>query len=351
MITTKQYLLVTSNEERLKKAARYEGIRVVEAVNQTMSVWKLNRMPVIARSMLGPEDDEKHKQIPVLEIPDCVLDDPDVKAFEKFSHLNGFESGEFMTGEVYDTQHEDCFLCRIGNLNGSKKPLWVYNKTVENEVDVIIMETSHFFVVPELGSIRKGYLMICPKEHILSMAELPDGYFAEYYQIERDIEFILKSTYGFDQPVSFFEHGSDPNGKSSHKRSVVHAHTHLCWGFELSQKYMDMVQMQWHKDLREARGGKYFSYRKNADGELFFVNDPNVYVQRQFPRQVMAEELGLAPGQYNWRHESFSENVTATLYRIHKFLFENFDSLPEHIQREVSGFVKGYALRDDYRKV
>lgn len=347
MITKNRLLLVVSNKERLNKACRYEAIKAINSADLAAKIWALNRTPVMVRSMLTDEDEKKY---PILEIPDAILDFPDTEEFIKFSHLNGYESGEFMTGEVYDTQHDDCFLCRIGNLGGTNKPVWVYNKNVEKEADVIIYESRHFFIVPEYGSIRRGYLMICPKEHILSMAGLPDGYFAEYYQVEKDIEYILKSTYGFDRPVSFFEHGSDPNGKSSHKRSVVHAHTHLCWGFELEQKYLDMVQMKIYDDLREARGGKYFSYRKNADGLLYLVKDPDVYVQRQFPRQIMAEQLGLAPGQYNWRKEGFEENVTATLYRVHKFLADNYDELPERIRQNVEGFVEGYALREGYRK-
>ena len=33
----------------------------------------------------------------------------------------------------------------------------------------------------------------------------------------------------------FFEHGSSPDGISSHKRSIVHAHTHVAWGVEFQK--------------------------------------------------------------------------------------------------------------------
>lgn len=339
-------MLVTSNEEMLKgRLSRYEAVTPINSPNQVESIWKINKTPVILRANLSGKVD-----YPVLEVPDEVVDTTDTEVFVDFAHENGFESGEFITGQKYDTQNDDCFLCRIANREGSTKPLWIYNKDVQREANVIIYESEHFFVVSEYGSIMRGFLMICPKEHILSIAGIPDEYFEEYYQVERDVEFILRGTYGTQRRVSFFEHGSNPSGKSSHKRSVVHAHTHVIYGFELEKKYRDMVCMEPCDDIRKARGGKYFSYRNGADGQLMIVKDPAVYVQRQFPRQVMAEEIGLAPGQYNWRNEGFEENVTATLYRMHCFLMYNYSHIPERIRNNVDGFVKGYALREGYRK-
>lgn len=341
MITTNRCVLVVTNTGLKSEMLKFEAIEEASSIEEAKTVWGNNKTPVIDKDALPV-----NASYSLLE----VTEDMTISDFVEFCHENGFECGEYSTGEVYDTNDDDCFLCRIGNLGGSNRPLRIYNKTVEREADVILYESPHFFVVSEYGSILRGFLMICPKEHILSMAELPDGYFAEYYQTQKDIEFILKQTFGTEKPVSFFEHGSDPSGKSSHKRSVVHAHTHVVWGFELEEKYRNMICLTPCDDIKTARGGKYFSYQNGVDGQLMIGNNPDVYIQRQFPRQVMAETLGLAPGQYNWRNEGFEENVTATLYRIHRFLANNSNSLPERIARNTAGFVKGYPLRDGYRK-
>lgn len=364
MITQIRLVAKVGKPGLLKIATRYEAMRTIDfskgasmledihsvgnicTLEDIRDVWCKNCTPVIAPGTSIPS------QIPVIEIPDEILENPDKDKFVQFAHMAGFESGEFMKGEVYDTAHEDCFLCRIGTHDGiASRPLWVYNKHVGQEADVILYESEHFFVVSELGSMKLGFLMICPKEHILSMAGMPDEYFEEYYQVQKDVEFILKSTFGFEKPVSFFEHGSDPDGKSSHRRSVVHAHTHVCWNFVLDKKYQDMVSMRPCADIREARGGKYFSYQENASGQLMIVNDPEVYVQRQYPRQVMALQLGLAPGQYNWRKVAFDENIATTLYKMHTFLVENQAKLSERIRDRVAGFIKGYGERDEYPKL
>lgn len=343
---TRCRLLLVSSEAGKDKLAKYEAIVPISSLEEVEEVWGWNKTPVISEQIL---DDAGRYYF--LYVPENIIEtiDKEPGVFINYCHDHGFECGEYNSGEVFDTNDDDCFLCRIGNLEGSNRPLWVYNKNVKREADIIIYNSEHFFVVAEYGALIRGFLMICPKEHVLSMANLKDEYFEEYFQVEKDVEMILKNTYGSDKPVSFFEHGSDPSGKSSHKRSVVHAHTHVAYGWEMKEKHMKMVQMK-ETTLQELRGGKYFSYRKNADGKFMAVNDPNVFIQRQYPRQIIAEEIGLAPGQYNWRTQGFEENVKATYYYLHRYLSENLKELPERVQKACKDFVKAYAMREDYRK-
>ena len=141
------------------------------------------------------------------------------------------------------------------------------------------------------------------------------------------------------------EHGSAPGGITSHKKSIVHAHTHVVVDFKLSPNHKKMVQLQHIEDIRVAKKTHYFSYQEGSDGKLMICMDDNVYVQRQFPRQVMADELKLAPGQYNWRVVGFEENVHATLYNIHNYL--KTASCSGRIKNRTLGFVLGYAQRED----
>ena len=76
--------------------------------------------------------------------------------------------------------------------------------------------------------------------------------------------------------------------------------------------------------------------------------DNNVYVQRQFSRQVMAEDSKLAPGQYNWRKVGFEENVHATLFHVFNYL-KNAE-LPKRIVDRTRGFVLGYAKREEHEE-
>ena len=71
--------------------------------------------------------------------------------------------------------------------------------------------------------------------------------------------------------------------------------------------------------------------------------NPEVYVQRQFPRQVMAEELGLAPDQYNWRWYEFDEITDATLFHLNKMLRREKSG---RIFERTRDFVKGFSRRE-----
>ena len=99
-------------------------------------------------------------------------------------------------------------------------------------------------------------------------------------------------------------------------------------------------------DLSKARHTHYFAYKKGADGKRLCCYDDNVYVQRQFPRQVMAMELGYTPNQYNWRHFDFKENIHTTLYYIYKFLAN--EKLNHRIEERTLAFVNGYKQREDF---
>lgn len=341
MITKNRLVLLVNSTKTLEFTRKFEGISVITDIADVEKVWSKNKTPVI----LGKGKKIELAEIPVITVPDGICDVEAPQKFISFCAQNGFESGEFVTGEIFNTSEDRCFLCEIANIKGFDS-LKKYNRFID-EKDCIIYDAPHFYVISELGAIKPGFLMICPKGHYLSIANCPEGYMAEYNQVCQDLEILLKGAYGEDKVVTFFEHGSDPSGKSKHKRSVVHAHTHVVVDFTLKPKYLEMVAMRKIDNIIEAKKGSYFSYQEGADGELWIVTDPEVYVQRQYPRQIMAEEMGLAPGQYNWRNVEFSENIHSTLYKIYSWLQENYDNLPERIQKRTKSFIDGYSLRGE----
>lgn len=279
----------------------------------------------------------------VLEIPFKEIN-PD--EFIKWAYHNGFEPGEYSTGLKIDTREESCVLCSLVKHKGISEDTLVYNNNEQNEVDLIIYESPNFIVVPELGSIKPGYLMIVPKKHeYLSIAQMPKMYMPEYEQVCEDVETILKGAFGINKPVAFFEHGSGPSGITSHAKSIVHAHVHIVIDFELKQKYLDMVQMKPCPDISVAAHTHYFAYKVGAKGNRVCCYDDEVYVQRQYPRQIMAMEMELAPNLYNWRKTHFVENIHTTLYRIWEYLSTN--QLSYRIEERTNNFVIPYSRFTD----
>ena len=290
MITRKKVVLIANVEvEVAKKEFRYEAIEIIDDVKKIEDIWNLNKTPLLLKKSMNKKTIQKLTNFEIIEVPDFIFGEEN---FISFCHSNGFECGEFIRDKKFDTSKDKCFLCGISEHMGIKGPLWVYNQRVKRESDCIIYDSPHFFVKIELGCLIPGMVMINPKCHCLSAAQIPEENFEEYFQVMCDIEFLLKAIYG-DKPVIFFEHGSAPSGFSSHKRSIVHAHTHVAWGISFEQKYLDMVSLKPADDIRAFKEKKYLSYQEGTRGQLYVSADPAVYVQRQYPRQVIGDILGI----------------------------------------------------------
>ncbi len=334
MISTKKVVLETNKGKDFFE--RFEAIEIIERLSQIQDVWSRNKTPMLSKESVSKLSIASYQ---LVKVPKELIGDKD--AFTDFCHSNGFECGEYRTGVIYDTNEEPCIFCQMAKYKGFSN-LEKYNQFVEKPVDCIIYESPSFYVVPELGALKQGFLMIVPKEHILSVAQFPEELMPEYYEVCKDVERILLKAFN-GKSVAFMEHGSGPSGKTSHKKSIVHAHTHVVVDFELKEKYQRMVQMKKCEDISEASAVHYFSYQQSTGGQLMIAMDPEVYVQRQFPRQVMAEELGLAPDQYNWRWYEFDEITDATLFHLNNMLRKETSG---RIFERTRDFVKGFSRRE-----
>lgn len=340
MITKKQ-LVVLVEDSAFNACSeffnRFEGLQIINSSKEIEKIWSRNKTPVMQEKNLQGIDN-----IPFIKVPYKLIGTDKIQEFTKFCYQQGFEPGEFVSGKSYDTTKERCFLCEIANWKGFKS-LEDYDQFIDRRVDMIIYESPNFFVIPELGALKKGFLMIVPKEHYLSMAQCPKQLLEEYYEVCKDIEEILVKAFNAKE-VAFFEHGSGPSGISSHKKSIVHAHVHVLVDFKLEEKYQRMVQLKPCDNISSANQVNYFSYRENSNGQLMICKDPKVYVQRQFARQIIADELGYAPGQYNWRNAEFLENANATIF----FLYRYLKTLKSgRIYDRTKSFLKGFEKRED----
>jgi hypothetical protein len=94
--------------------------------------------------------------------------------------------------------------------------------------------------------------------------------------------------------------------------------------------------------LEKLKGKKYMSYQVGTSGDFLAVSDPNVYVQRQYPRQVIAELVGIPNEKSNWRVEPFIVNMEATFKSWYEFLTNHSFALCDRIVKNTESFVKGY---------
>ena len=93
----------------------------------------------------------------------------------------------------------------------------------KNKIEnTILDETNHFYILPTVGSLVDGYILVVSKRHINSMSELTKNEMDEYNFIIEKYRNIFRDIYG-KYPI-VFEHGSpvsDNSIRASYLRTYV----------------------------------------------------------------------------------------------------------------------------------
>ena len=223
---------------------------------------------------------------------------------------------------------KNCFLCKV--VEG--KP---------DKPEHILYESDNFIVIPGLGAFFDGYVMIVPKKHIMSFAELSKEEYQEFLRVLNDIRFILKSVY--KKEIFVFECGSGRDGGGKHTTSIVHAHIHLAPTDmpvldEIHKSGLYPAQIEPLDLISNFGQYPYMLYIDQKDN-WYITSDPNTYFPRQHPRQVLADYMGLEKGQYNWRNYPMREKLDIIAEEIYSFCRKEFDNLPRWIQEAVTKYL------------
>lgn len=178
--------------------------------------------------------------------------------------------------------------------------------------NTLIEETNNFIVIPSLGSLVDGYILIVAKKHLYNMFELDNNLLLEYYGLIDKYRNIFKNIYKKFPIV--FEHGSNKVDKNT-ASSLVHAHTHI-----VNHNFKKEV------DLLENLNFKIINDNKIEDKSYIFYISPNNkrYITYTFDsisqlmRLYIARDLKLE-NYYNWRNNIFYENIIKTLKNIKNY--------------------------------
>src|SRR4051794_15575331 len=115
----------------------------------------------------------------------------------------------------------DCLIC--GQISGSPERDLIYSLLGGRYQRPVLLESRSFAVMPSVGPLVPGHVLICPRRHARSFAVLTAAETAEAALMLRTVERRLLDVFG--GPVQFFEHGSAPVGTAV-ACSVEHAHVH-----------------------------------------------------------------------------------------------------------------------------
>jgi ATP adenylyltransferase len=198
----------------------------------------------------------------------------------------------------------NCALCRglqaTADHDWWNEPLW---------------ETTNFAVIPSLGALVPGWVLLVPKEHVLAIGALSDALVRELNVLKMQISGALSTHYC--QPVVAFEHGPSQDG-SNLGCGVDHAHLHLvpadidlesamCSKLPkgASWRPADFSQCR----LASSKGEGYLYYEQPLNvGRIAIATD----FEGQLFRRGLAEQLGLT-NQYRWREYPQLQNVRKTI--------------------------------------
>lgn len=187
----------------------------------------------------------------------------------------------------------------------------------------IIVETREFLVIPGLGALTEGYILILPKKHYRSMAYLPDqnGIFDELEMLMTAVRSICEDAY--QSEVIFFEHGACSNTDLGGS-CVDHAHIHsIPLNHDIRCHLATSFEERAVEDMRflstVAREQRSYLFLEDQSGSRFLYFGPR-QIPSQYIRRLWAKAIG-RPNEWDWAVYIGKENLLNTWLQL-RTLFE-----------------------------
>jgi diadenosine tetraphosphate (Ap4A) HIT family hydrolase len=177
----------------------------------------------------------------------------------------------------------------------------LFHSIFPNVESRILYSTSNFVVIPGLGQLLEGYLLILPKKHYLSLATMPLDFFPEFNRVINITTGVLEKVYG--KEYILFEHGP-LSPKIRGGSCSDHAHLHI---FPLRQiSKIDFLIGEETKDestfpeeavriLDEGSPYLFISDYKKREKVTKAENLPSQYMRRE-----IAKSIG-RPDEWDWQ--------------------------------------------------
>jgi len=222
-----------------------------------------------------------------------------------------------------------CFLC--GQIAGDASrdllaqmlPSHLYRRRV-------ILENETFAVIPSLGALSPGHVLLCPKVHVKSLAQLGSGLAGnvegEYSDLKMKLRRLLETHY--DADVHYFEHGMAT--VSSHiPCTTEHAHLH----FIPVPRSVAVVANEggtWstcNKSLTAIAaytGDQEYLLHETPDGVTRIATGPAGSFPSQSMRRLFASRLGYGD-LWNWRTSPRPESADKTWRALQQTAAANED--------------------------
>lgn len=187
--------------------------------------------------------------------------------------------------------------------------------------NIHLFETENFVVVPSLGSIVEGWLLIVPKKDHINFSLIDSGLGPELSQLLDLVKSKLRKAYKTE--VVVFEHG--PIATNCQVGcGVDYAHLHVVpTKFDLLSGVKRFVGLdfEWqriaglHKLIGNPNQESSYIYLQHQNSESFLALSDQI--PSQLIRKVIASYLGQAD-RYDWKKFPEYEKIDKTVERILK---------------------------------
>lgn len=187
--------------------------------------------------------------------------------------------------------------------------------------DQVLFESSNFVVVPTVGAIIPGWLLLLPRKHFLCVGAMSDALFCELLELRSVAARALRDSFG---AVTFFEHG--PAAPCTRVGcGVDHAHLHLVateidllrGAAQISQSELDWKAVAGLEATADFHRRKLpYLYVERANGEARIGTSS--LIESQLFRRVIAAAHDLG-GLFDWKLHPFERNVEDTIDRIERW--------------------------------
>jgi ATP adenylyltransferase len=178
--------------------------------------------------------------------------------------------------------------------------------------------TSRYVVVPSIGSLIEGWILIVPRRHVIVLAELDNQERSEFSRIVQHVDKLVRSRYG---PTVHFEHGPAEAGKAG-GCGVDHAHLHVVpFRYSLrveAAKHPLWMRLDWtevvdvHSAVAAHAAGLDYLYLREVDGTAWLSTA--TAIPSQLFRRILADRLALTG--WDWKSHPRPEVAVRTLTRL-----------------------------------
>ena len=202
-----------------------------------------------------------------------------------------------------------CFLC---SSLGSRDIAETWNQP--------LLESQNFVVIPSLGALVEGWLLLVPKDHYLCLGALPNELIPEFQMMKHNVSELLHQKYG---SVVIFEHGP-ARPSAGVGCSVDHAHLHLVpLEFDLARASIGFLPQcaTWNSatflECQQAfeQGQDYLYLEQTWGSGLIATHE---HFGSQLFRRAIAAHIGY-PDQFAWRENPQFPIVEQTIKAIQAF--------------------------------